>query len=143
MQPKFGLKHFIGTFLVCVAAYFVAFYGIEHYRNSDGPWQITFTAKTNGPAILISQPALQIRNLELVFPNAPATNAGSILVFDQALPVPFDVPYGQCVFLDTTTLPGTVVLQLFGHEIQLLPRVLTIDGQERTWQSDTIIPLED
>jgi hypothetical protein len=45
------------------------------------------------------------------------------------------VPFGKCVFLDTTFLPGTVVLDLFGHEVQLLPRVLTIDHVEHAWHS--------
>jgi hypothetical protein len=41
--------------------------------------------------------------------------------------------------MDATSLPGTVAFELFGHEIQLLPRVLTIDNQERPWRSNEII----
>jgi len=43
--------------------------------------------------------------------------------------------------MDTTFQPGTVVFTNFGHEIQLLPRVLTIDKVERPWQSGTTIDL--
>jgi hypothetical protein len=36
-------------------------------------------------------------------------------------------------------LPGTVTLRLFGHEIELLPRVLIIDRKEHPWKAgDTI-----
>jgi hypothetical protein len=55
--------------------------------------------------------------------------------------VPFDVPFGKCVFMDTTFLPGTLAFELFGHEIQLIPRVLTIDKQEQPWRSNVIIPV--
>jgi len=37
--------------------------------------------------------------------------------------------------MDTTFLPGTVAFQLFGHEIELLPRVLIIDHEEHPWHS--------
>jgi hypothetical protein len=38
-------------------------------------------------------------------------------------------------------LPGTVTLELFGHEIELLPRVLIIDRKEHPWKSGTTISL--
>ncbi len=44
-------------------------------------------------------------------------------------------------FMDTTSLPGTVVLKLFGHEIQLMPRVLTVDKKERPWRSEETLAL--
>jgi hypothetical protein len=43
--------------------------------------------------------------------------------------------------MDTTFLPGTVTLQVFNHEIELLPRVLVIDGQEHPWLSESTITL--
>ena len=55
--------------------------------------------------------------------------------------MPYEVPFGKCVFMDTTFLPGTVTFELFGHEIELLPRVLIIDRQEHRWQSDAVIVL--
>ena len=55
--------------------------------------------------------------------------------------MPYEVPFGNCVFMDTTFLPGTITFQLFGHEIELLPRVLVIDRQEHPWRPDTAIAL--
>jgi len=43
--------------------------------------------------------------------------------------------FGRCVFMDNTFLPGTLTFQLFGHEIELLPRVMMIDHEERSWRS--------
>jgi hypothetical protein len=119
---------------------YVAFYtAIERRRASKGPWQVTFTNDfASTPAIIVNQPALGITNVQISFvgeSNSPTIGALP-LQFGDARVVPFDVPFGKCVFLDTTFLPGTVALKLFGHEIQLLPRVLTIDHAENLWISN-------
>ena len=137
MQTDHLLKHLLLALLAALALYGSLFYGIEHRRTRSGPWRIRFTVSTDGvPALGIEQARLGITNVEVAFPGArasTASNPGPPVVFAEARPVPFDVPFGRCVFQDTTSLPGTVVLQLFGHEIQLLPRVLTIDGAEHPW----------
>jgi hypothetical protein len=43
--------------------------------------------------------------------------------------------------MDTTFMPGTVTFELFGHEIELLPRALIIDRQDHPWQRDAAITL--
>jgi hypothetical protein len=93
--------------------------------------------------ILIDQPRLAITNARVSFAGEalPATNRPVTLVFDQPRPVPYAVPFGNCVFMDTTFLPGTVTLQLFGHEIELLHRVLVLDREEHPWQSGASITL--
>jgi hypothetical protein len=73
--------------------------------------------------------------------SLPGSNSPVTLVFGQPKPVPYEVPLGSCIFMDTTFLPGTVTFQLFGHEIELLPRVLVIDRQEHTWRPDKVIAL--
>ena len=47
----------------------------------------------------------------------------------------YEVPFGRGVFLDLTSLPGTATFELFGYEIQLLPRGLIIDRQEYPWRA--------
>jgi hypothetical protein len=63
------------------------------------------------------------------------------LVFRQPRPITYEVPFGRCMFMDTTFLPGTVALELFNHEVELLPRVLVIDRQEHPWLSEVTITL--
>ena len=41
--------------------------------------------------------------------------------------------------MNTTVPPGTVTFQLFGRELELLPRVLVIDWQEHSWRPETVI----
>ena len=138
------LKHVLVAFGIALLVYAVSYTAIEHRRNRTGPWQVTFTSVTASvPAILINQPALGITNVQLAFVgelNSPSIGPVT-LQFGEARRVPFEVPFGKCVFLDTTFLPGTVALSLFGHEVQLLPRVLTIDKVERAWRSGETISL--
>ena len=114
----------------------VVFGWIEHRRVVKGPWVVSFAPGNESPVIFLNQSALGIRDVRIIFREATAqTNSVQVIEFSQARAVPFDVPLGQCVFQDTSFLPGTVTFEMFGHQIQLMPRVLTIDGVERPWRS--------
>ncbi|MGN6553528.1 MAG: hypothetical protein ACTHLW_07375 [Verrucomicrobiota bacterium] len=138
MKANGTLRNIALLFVGVLVIYVLAYYGIEHRRTRLGAWRVTFTNAVSGaPALVIQEPALGITNVQIVFPNAgsgqPYSNA--TVVFDQPREVPYALPFGQCIFMDTTFLPGTVVLQAYGHEVQLLPRVLTLDNKEHPWQS--------
>ena len=135
------LKHFILAFIIALVLYVSFYHAIESRRTRSGPWQVTFTNALGAPALVINEPMLAISNVTIRFPGQPPSATNMFIVFDPPQPVPFDVPFGQCVFMDTTFQPGTVVFSNFNHEIQLLPRVLTIDKQERPWQSGATIDL--
>jgi hypothetical protein len=139
-------KHFIVAFIIALLGYVFVFYFIENRRTRKGPWQVTFTNSPAGDAaIVINQPALSISNVQIEFLGAitnyqsPITNH---LIFNQPKPVPYDVPFGKCAFMDTTFQPGTLTFQFFGHEIELLPRVLVLDRQEHAWKPGEIIALK-
>lgn len=144
MKSQIPFKPLAALFAGTLTLYFIAYTGIEHHRARNGPWRLAFTNDPAGAALLvINQPRLAITNVQIVFPGAalaPASPAAPP-AWDQARVVPFDAGFGRCVFLDTTTQPGTVVLEIGGHEIQLLPRALTIDKKERPWQSGETISL--
>jgi hypothetical protein len=144
MKPPGALKHFVIAFLLALVGYVICYQAIERRRTRNGPWQVTFTRAPAGePALVIAQPRLAITNVQIHFAGEsppPSTNATTVL-FAQPKLVPYDLPFGKCVFMDTTFLPGTVTLQLFGHEIELIPRVLVIDRQEHPWQTDATIAL--
>lgn len=144
MKPESALRHFVLAFLLALAGYAVFYAAIEHRRTRQGPWEVTFTNTTpHTPGIVIHHPKLGISNVRISFAGQPAapTNQCRKLSFSQPQAVPYDVPFGRCVFMDTTFLPGTVTFQLFGHEIELLPRVLVVDHKEQPWRSDSSIAL--
>jgi hypothetical protein len=138
------LKMLLIAFVIALVVYAVAFFGIQNRRTRRGPWQVAFTNDVSGaPELIISQPALAITNVQIIFPNAtlPKNFSPKNLAFDQPREVPFDLPFGQCLFMDPTFLPGTLVFSISGHEIQLIPRVLTIDKVEQPWKSNATISL--
>jgi hypothetical protein len=143
MKSERPIRHFFLAFLLAVICYAFFYKTIEHRRTRKGPWQVIFTNSAGAPAILVNQPKLAISNVEISFPDQPAPpgNSLGVLLFSQPQPVPYAVPFGKCVFMDTTFLPGTVAFQLYGHEIELLPRVLVVDRQEHPWTGDNRIIL--
>jgi hypothetical protein len=123
-----------------VLVYIIFYFGIENRRTRKGPWQVTFTNDASGtPALVINEPSLNLTNLQITFPGETNRADNTSLAFSQPRVVPYDIPFGKCVFMDTTFLPGTIVFDLFGHEIQLIPRVLTIDKKEMPWESGKTI----
>lgn len=148
MKPAWPLKTILLLFAVAATFYLIAFYTIEHFRTRSGPWEVTFSQDTSNNSILrIDQPALAITNVQIQFLNAlpPTSFVEKTIRFGKPRPVPHPLPFGECLFMDTTVQPGTVVIQAFGHEVQLLPRVLTIDRRELPWKTNslsTIITLE-
>jgi hypothetical protein len=129
-------------FGIAVLIYVVAFSWIEHLRTRKGGWQVWFSSDAAGvPTLSVSQPRLGLSNVALVFPDehVPVSNLASSVVFDQPVT---NLPFGRIVYLDTTFLPGSIVFNLFGHEVQLLPRVLLVDKQETPWRSGQILKLK-
>jgi len=165
MKREGQAKHFILAILFALVGYIVLYQTIEYQRIRKGPWQVTFNQSTAGaPAIIIAQPWLAITNVRISFPgelSSAASAAGTVavdhtalkspasnyqspvtaFVFAEPRPVPYEVPFGKCIFMDTTFLPGTITFELFGHEIELLPRALIIDRAEHRWQANTTITL--
>ncbi len=129
-------KQILLVFLATLLGYVAVFNWIEHRRRKNGPWQMTFTELAGVPAIVVNQPALQFTNITIVFGGATAqTNQPQTVAFEHGRPAPFDLPFGKCVFTDAIFLPGTATCEIFGHEIQLLPRTLTIDRVEHPWRA--------
>lgn len=136
MKSSGPLKHFILAAVIALVLYLIFYNFIENRRTRNGPWRVTFTNEAGAPELIVVESALNVTNCKITFPGEPAADKYETLVFAQPQSVPFDVPFGKCVFEDTTFQPGTIAFQFFGHVVQLMPRVLTIDQQEYAWQSD-------
>jgi hypothetical protein len=140
MKSDNPFRHFVIPFGIAVLVYVIFYVGIEHRRTRKGPWEVIFTNDASGaPALVINETNLGITHLQITFPGESNRTESTSLVFRQPHEVPYDIPFGKCVFMDTTFLPGTIVFDLFGHEIQLIPRVLTIDKKEIPWPSNKTI----
>lgn len=141
MKSRRDWPHFLFAGGLALVLYVVSFHACEYRRNFKGPWQVTFTTAPDGaPALLINQPRLRITNVQLVFAGEPKPDLPEPQTV--AFATPTNQPaFGKVVFRDTTFLPGTLTLDLYGHEIELLPRVLVLDRREHPWQSGVTIVL--
>jgi hypothetical protein len=128
-------------FVIVLAVYLASFHGIEYLNHRKGPWEVSFMADAQGnPAIVAYQPRLDISSVEILFSGekVPQTNLSQRVVFDRPLR---EVPFGKVIYADLRTLPGVVTFDLFGHEIELLPRVLIVNKKEIPWKSEMNIEL--
>jgi hypothetical protein len=136
MNPKSIWRQIALLGVVVLVGYFGVFNWVERRRFVKGPWQVSFTQSNSAPVLVINQFTLRITNVMIVFEGSIlATNVSETVAFGQGRAVPFDLPFGKCVFLDPLFLPGTAACEVFGHQIQIIPRVLMIDGIERPWVS--------
>jgi hypothetical protein len=132
------LKHLAICSVIAVVFYVTVFGWLQHLRTAKGPWTADFRADTAGrPALLIFQTNLNISET-IAFPgqNVQPSNFSRTIIFEATPP---ELPFGQLIYQDPTFLPGTVTLHMFGHQVEFLPRVLTIDKQEYPWKNGAVI----
>ena len=135
MASDIKLKSVGLVFVVVLALYAAVFAGIEYRRHKNGPWEVEFVTDAAGqPAIWIAQAHLGIGAVEVIFAGerVAQTNLQERVRFERVLR---PLPFGKRIFEDLTFLPGTETYDFFGHEVELLPRVLIVNRREIPWQS--------
>ncbi|HTD87271.1 MAG TPA: hypothetical protein VK850_11905 [Candidatus Binatia bacterium] len=127
MKTTFPWKQAIGLFVAVLLTYLAVFNGIEWLRHHKGPWRVAF--ETNSyPLVRVSQSYLNVSAV-IEFPDEKASSSGTV-AFDKPKK---QLPSGKLIYEDLTFLPGVVTFDLFGHEIELLPRVLIVNKKEIPW----------
>ncbi len=139
MKSGINAKSIILSFFVVLALYSATFYGIEYVRHRNGPWQVNFQVDASGdPFVEIAQTHLNLSGAKIFFHGEHATNAPGTVQFDRVLQ---PVPFGKVIYEDLTFLPGVVTFDLFGHEIEILPRILIVNKRAIPWQSGATLDL--
>lgn len=139
MKSGFSAKHVVLLFLAVLAAYAGLFHFIESRRQSHGPWEVEFQNPDGGsPALLVSQPHLNLHNAKIMLHGERITNAPGTVRFDR---VKLPIPFGKVIYEDLTFLPGVVTFDLLGHEVELLPRALVANKKLIPWQSGMTVDL--
>jgi hypothetical protein len=128
------LKHAGFAFLIALLGY-IFFYSCDaHLRTHKGAWIVNFQSNTNGePLLVIDQPFLKIIT-QILLAGEKATNTPGVVEFKD--PQHLRTPFGRVRFHDLTYLPGTIVLDVYGHEVELLPRTLVLNTKEIAWTNN-------
>lgn len=139
MKSAFTAKSIALLFVAVLAFYLAVFFGIEQSRKHRGPWEVDFRTNADGsPVLMVSQTRLGLSDARIVIHGENAANASGRVSFDQ---VKRPVPFGRVIYEDLTFLPGVVTFDLFGHEIELLPRALIADKKLVAWKSGATVDL--
>ena len=139
MSSSFPTKSFVAAGAIILALYFAVFYGIEGCRAAKGPWQLTFAMTNDIPAIDIFQPRLNIsQKIRFHGETVNFTNVPQTVAFDRPKR---SAPFGKVIYEDLTQLPGVITFDLFGHEIELVPRVLVVNKRQIPWGSQPLLDL--
>jgi hypothetical protein len=140
MKPSGLARMIVAAAILAVVLYVGGFAFDQHLRTRHGPWRVAFVAgPATEPRLIINQTALRITNLTVILSGEVVTNTvNQTVVFDAPQR---SVAFGRVKFEDLTYLPGVVTFDLFGHEIELLPRTLYVNRRPRAWTSNTTITL--
>ena len=134
-RPPSLRRLLLGAFALACALYLAGFTLDQHLRSRRGPWEVRFEpAPDGGSQLRIHHPHLGLTNPCLLSPPHTFSNAPATVRF---LTPHQTIPLGRVVYDDLTYLPGVVTLEIFGHEIELLPRTLYLDRQPVAWTNTT------
>ena len=134
-----SIKSLILTFLAALVFYIIAYNWLTGRQTNRGPWQVLYTNDASGRALLvIDQPQLAVTNVRISVPELSVTNHGLVRFSTPNR----EVPYGKVIFDDLMFQPGTVTLDLDGHEIELLPRTLVVNERQIPWQPGLQLELQ-
>lgn len=131
------IKHAAQAFLIALIGYGFFFACDSRLRTRRGSWVVEFRSTTNQqPILIINEPKLGIRNVGILFVDEKFTNGPAVKSFET--PTDLQVPFGRVRFHDLTYLPGTITLDVYGHEIEMLPRTLFLNLKEVPWKNDQL-----
>lgn len=141
MKSEGFVKHVIFAAALTLVVYVAGFWWIEHINHRHGPWEIRFKTDAEGHlSLTVDQPALGISNVTVSVADKALTNrnfSATVRFHD----VTNTAPVGELIYFDTRTLPGVLTFNLLGHEVEFMPRTMTVDLEEVAWASGTNIVL--
>ncbi len=131
---QLSLGKLLKLFVTVMVLYATLYFATGLWRERRGPWVLTFDKSPSGnPRLTISQENLGVRNVQILALQQeplPADFKPVTIHFKS----PGDQPgFGKLLFTDLTVLPGVITLDVFGHEVELLPRTLVINRKLIPW----------
>lgn len=125
------------TFVAATIFYFAAYTWLTRKQTGKGPWEVTFTNDVAGvPELIIRQANLGVSNVHVRLLGEKLSKTQQTATVEFLKPQQA-VPFGQLLYDDLMFLPGTVTLDVFGHEVELLPRVLVLNRKPVPWASNS------
>jgi hypothetical protein len=125
------------TFVAALVFYLIAYSWLTKKQTANGPWQVQFTTNAAGiPELIIQQTNRGIANVRVRFVGESLSPTQTVGFVEFRKPQAH-TPFGEVIYDDLMFLPGTVTLDCFGHEVELLPRTLVLNRKPVAWKNNT------
>jgi hypothetical protein len=129
------------TFVLAAVFYCFAYSWMTRWQTGRGPWLVEFGTNVAGrPQMIITQPALGLSNITVCFEGetlAPTDRTGTVAFSKPRQPTPF----GEVIYDDLMRQPGVITLDLFGHEVELIPKHLVLNRHPVGWTNGAVFTL--
>lgn len=127
------------VFIIAGILFVALLFGGYRTIRGSGHWVIDFSAEAEQGVMVIHLDADPARKATLFLPQARDFPTAQVILKNPGRPL----PRGKIVFLDDTTRPGRVTLEIDGHRLDIMERALFVDGTEHTWSPPPVIRLQD
>lgn len=128
---------FVGTLF----AYVTVYGACTAMKRKGGPWALTFTMTNGTPTLFIEHSLRLAQPVTIQFPGEKPERDDLPILAVFNVPITNRMPFGAVLHVDTSTLPGVVTLNCFGHPVEIFPRALSVDFHELPWIAGTNIVL--
>ena len=137
-SPAVTWKSVALTFVGAVIFYALAWSWMNKWHSGKGPWVVNFSTNSAGvPQLVIAQPSLGFSNITVRFEDEmlAATNGTGFVSFDGPKKT---TPFGRVIYDDLMSQPGSVVVDCFGHVVEMIPRALFLNSISNEWRNDSV-----
>jgi len=128
--------------MAAIVIYLIAWNGLEYMRSRHGPWAFEFSRRSPDVLALVAhQSSLGIEGFEIIVEGVDGIEdfeGSETVVFDG---VESSLPVGTIRYHDLMILPGVITIELYGNEIEFLPRTLYVNREEVAWTRDEPVRL--
>lgn len=136
------LRFAVAAGVAAIAIYLIAWNGLEFMRARHGPWSFEFSRRSPDElALTVNQSSLGIEGFEIVVDGVDGIEefeGSETVVFDG---VASSLPVGSVRYHDLMILPGVITIELYGNEIEFLPRTLYVNREEVAWTQEKPVRL--
>ena len=136
-----SVKGLFAVFVGTLFAYVTVYGACTAMKRRGGAWELTFALSNDVPALVIRHPSRLPEPVTVLFPGEKPERMDLPITAVFNVPITNRMAFGPVLHIDTSTLPGVVTLNCFGHAVEIFPRALSLDLQEVPWVPGTNITL--
>lgn len=105
--------------------------------RGSGHWVAEFSTEADKNVLIIHLDSNLSQRAKILLPQTEAYPTAQVILDNLHSPL----PHGKIVFIDNTVLPGRVIIEIDGHQLDIMSRAIITNGTEYPWAQATTIEL--